>query len=65
MGFQNLTWDLASYESLEKGMQEDIQKGLIEGEILAYYKLGLDIKTISQKINLPEEKIKKLSKDIR
>ena len=29
MELQNLTWDLASYESLEKGMQEDIQKGLI------------------------------------
>ena len=72
MGLQNLTWeDLPSYEiglerGIEKGMQEGIQKGLekglIEGEILAYYKLGLDIQTISQKMKLPEEEIKKIIK---
>jgi len=49
-------------KGLEKGLQEGIKRGLIEGEILAYYKLGLDIKTISQKMKLPEEEIKKIIK---
>ena len=74
MGLQNLTWeDLPSYEiGLEKGMQKGLEQGLqqglqqglekgrIEGKILAYYELGIDTKTIAQKVKLTEEEVKEI-----
>ena len=70
MGLQNLTWeDLPSYEiglekgiekGLAEGIEQGIEKGKITGKILAYYELGLDIKTIANKINLTENEVKEI-----
>ncbi len=50
-------------EGLNIGLQEGLNKGILKGKILAYLELGVDINTISKKLNLSKAQIENLIKD--
>jgi len=54
-------------QGLEKGLQQGLEKGLKQGEvigkILAFYEMGVDIKTISSKLGMSEDEVIKILKE--
>ncbi len=55
--------EMGQKEGFERGEQYGQKEGIIKGKILAMYELGLDIDTISKKVNKSKEEILKVIKE--
>ena len=68
MGLMHLKWeDLPSYEiGLEKGLEKGLEEGkytMLKISIKAMKELGIDEKTIAQKLQIPLKKVKEILND--